>query len=79
MTTYLQIQEIHENHFALFSCLKYLPLNTTDTVLIWGYLGLVILKYTIMKFYDTKWNQTFNYTSDIDYICRKGQNINWRD
>lgn len=56
------------------SCaVKYAPLNTTNTVLIWGYLGLVILKYTLMKFYNTKWNQTFNCTCDINYLLQRAK------
>lgn len=37
------------------------------------------IKYTSMKFYNTKRHQTLNYISDMDYSCCKGQSMNFRD
>lgn len=78
MTTNVQIQEIQENHFCPCLCPTYLPFKTTKTINL-RLSGPGDIKYTIMKFYNTKRHQTLNDTSDIDYSWCKGQSMNFRD
>lgn len=57
----VQIQEIQENHFCPFLCPTYLPFKTTETVLIWGYQGLLALSTPLWNFttlIDTKLSTT---------------------